>query len=69
MSRSCYNKTYAEGYWTSERVFEECNGVMAVKLVPKWIPHTMTKDCRYDRMATDPECVRDGKDCKWKTNS
>ena len=69
MSRSCHNKTYAAGYWTTERVINvihtETTMEAIASLVPKFIPHTMSKDCRYDFKATDPEC----EGCKWKTNS
>lgn len=56
--RSCFNKTYAAGYWVAEK--RVCR--WEVVLVQKWIPHVMTTDCRYDRMASDPECVG----CKWR---
>ena len=63
MSRSCFNKTYAAGYWVAERVFSTNRvGGTEVALVPKWIPHVNTADCRYDKMASDPECVG----CKWR---
>lgn len=62
MSRSCYNKEYADGYYTSVREFGEFGTFTHVMT---WIPHTMSKDCRYDQMKTDPEC----KGCKWNKNS
>lgn len=58
MSRGCYNKTYAAGYWVAEK--RVCR--WEVVWVQKWIPHVMTTDCRYDLMASDPECVG----CKWR---
>lgn len=66
MSRSCYNKTYAAGYWTSERVirFDAFNRPR-IEMVPRWITHTMSRDCRYDRRDDDKACVG----CKWNPPS
>lgn len=61
MSRSCHNKTYSDGYYVSVRQYHD-DGTFV--FVMQWIPHNMTRDCRYDFMATDPEC----EGCKWKTN-
>lgn len=57
MSRSCYNKTYAAGYWVAEKEVSQ----FGVEWTPKWIPHVNTADCRYDKMHCDPECIG----CKW----
>lgn len=58
MSRSCFNKTYAAGYWVAEKIVSR----WSVEWVQKWIPHVMSTDCRYDQMASDPEC----RGCKWR---
>ena len=57
--RSCFNKTYAPGYWVLTRKWFEDG---RFELVNEWVPHRTSTDCRYDFMASDPECIG----CKWR---
>lgn len=58
-TRSCYNKSYSLGYWVLTRKWFDDG---RFELVNEWIPHRTSTDCRYDLMASDPECVG----CKWR---
>ena len=53
----CFNrKPYAEGYRAPNR-YQTSDGYQAVyKLEAKFIPHVMSRECRYDMSLTDVKC-------------
>ena len=55
----CFNREAAEGYWAQDGYTSlsshKGNALRAhVKLV--WIPHVMSRECRFDHSLTDPAC-------------
>lgn len=63
----CYNHTPADGYFVLVRVPDE-HAVQVANasnqgyiLRSAWIPHRMSRDCKYDQRFNDPACT----DCKW----
>lgn len=56
--RSCFNKTYAPGYWVLTRKWFDDG---RFELVNEWVPHRTSTDCKYDRRDDDKACVG----CKW----
>lgn len=53
----CHNrKPYADGYRAPNR-YQTSDGYQAVyKLEAKFIPHVMSRECRYDMSLTDWKC-------------
>jgi len=49
----CHNRTIKEGYYAPIRLFKS-DGSFTTGC--KFIPHTMSTDCRYDHRATDGRC-------------
>lgn len=50
---SCGVNPVVEGYYTMDRVYFP-NGKWVYRQV--FVPHTMSRDCRYDKRPTDPRC-------------
>jgi hypothetical protein len=49
----CHNREIHPGYWAPQRVFTPEGRFWVTSI---FIPHTMSKDCRYDHRPTDPRC-------------
>ena len=49
----CHNRTIGAGYYVKVREYVGYN----YQMVDKWIPHTMSTDCRYDKKASDERCA------------
>ena len=48
----CYNRIIGTGYYVKVRKYDGDR----YELIDKFIPHTMTTHCQYDRRAGDERC-------------
>lgn len=57
----CKDHKTSEGYYAPDRIYRP-DGTFYI--IQTFIPHVLTKNCRYDLRRTDPRCNT----CKWKTD-
>lgn len=51
----CHNRgEFAAGYWAPDREYREDGTWQDAQ---RFIPHTMSKGCRYDKSLTDSKCA------------
>ena len=53
----CKDCIFADGYFLLEREYQ-ADGTYVMR--NKFIKHTMSKECRYDRSLSDPRCAQCG---------